>query len=126
MGENVALPLELLGSDDSSAQHRAEALLENVGLAGLAMRYPETLSGGEQQRAAIARALAHQPAVLLADEPTGNLDEDSAGLIIELLTSLARQQGTTLLLVTHSMHVARASDRMLRLSHGQVTSLPGP
>ena len=126
VGENVALPLELLGSNDSSAQHRAEALLENVGLGGLAMRYPETLSGGEQQRAAIARALAHQPAVLLADEPTGNLDEDTGGLIIELLTNLARQQETTLLLVTHSMHVARASDRVLRLSHGQVTSSPGP
>ena len=125
VGENVALPLELVGSDDSSAQHRAEALLDNVGLGGLAMRYPETLSGGEQQRAAIARALAHQPAVLLADEPTGNLDEDTGGLIIELLTNLARQQGTTLLLVTHSMHVAQAADRVLRLSHGQVTSSPG-
>lgn len=126
VGENVALPLELLGSDERSAQHRAEALLENVGLGGMAMRYPETLSGGEQQRAAIARALAHQPAVLLADEPTGNLDEDTGGLIIELLTNLARQQGTTLLLVTHSMHVARSADRVLRLSHGQVTSFPGP
>lgn len=126
VGENIALPLELLGADDSSAQHRTEALLENVGLGGLAMRYPETLSGGEQQRAAIARALAHQPAVLLADEPTGNLDEDTGGLIIELLTNLARQQGTTLLLVTHSMHVARAADRVLRLSHGQLTSAPSP
>jgi putative ABC transport system ATP-binding protein len=126
VGENVALPLELLGSDDSSTQQRAEALLESVGLGGLAMRYPETLSGGEQQRAAIARALAHQPAVLLADEPTGNLDEDTGGLIIELLTNLARQQGTTLLLVTHSMHVARAADRVLRLGHGQLTSFPSP
>jgi putative ABC transport system ATP-binding protein len=126
VGENVALPLELLGSDDSSAQHRAEALLENVGLGGLAMRYPETLSGGEQQRAAIARALAHQPAVLLADEPTGNLDEDTGGLIIELLTNLARQQGTTLLLVTHSIQVARAAERVLQLSHGQVVSSLSP
>lgn len=126
VGENVALPLELLGSDGSSAQHRAEALLEKVGLGGLALRYPETLSGGEQQRAAIARALAHQPAVLLADEPTGNLDEDTGGLIIELLTNLARQQDTTLLLVTHSMHVARAADRVLRLSHGRVTAFPIP
>jgi putative ABC transport system ATP-binding protein len=126
VGENVALPLELLGTDDRSAQHSAEALLENVGLGGLAMRYPETLSGGEQQRAAIARALAHQPAVLLADEPTGNLDEDTGGLIIELLTNLARQQGTTLLLVSHSVHVARAADRVLRLSHGQITSFQSP
>jgi len=120
VGENVALPLELLGADDSAAQQRAADLLEAVGLGGLEQRYPETLSGGEQQRAAIARALAHQPALLLADEPTGNLDEDTSGRIIELLTGLARQQGTTLLLVTHSTHVARAADRVLRLSHGQV------
>ena len=120
VGENVALPLELLGADDSAAQQRAADLLEAVGLGGLEQRYPETLSGGEQQRAAIARALAHQPALLLADEPTGNLDEDTGGRIIELLTGLARQQGTTLLLVTHSTHVARAADRVLRLSHGQV------
>ena len=122
-GENVALPLELLGSDDQTARERADALLEQVGLGGLGARYPETLSGGEQQRAAIARALAHQPAVLLADEPTGNLDEDTGRLIIELLTALARQQGTTLLLVTHSMQVAQAADRVLRLSHGRVEAV---
>ena len=125
-GENVALPLELLGSDDSTAQQRADALLEKVGLGGLSMRYPETLSGGEQQRAAIARALVHQPAVLLADEPTGNLDEDTGRLIIELLTGLARQQGTTLLLVTHSMQVAQAADRVLRLSHGRIETVSAP
>ncbi|MDX1346123.1 MAG: ABC transporter ATP-binding protein [Sedimenticolaceae bacterium] len=125
-GENVALPLELLGSDDHTARERADALLERVGLGGLSMRYPETLSGGEQQRAAIARALVHQPAVLLADEPTGNLDEDTGRLIIELLTGLARQQGTTLLLVTHSMQVAQAADRVLRLSHGRVETVSVP
>jgi len=125
-GENVALPLELLGSDDRTAQQRADALLEKVGLGGLGMRYPETLSGGEQQRAAIARALAHEPAVLLADEPTGNLDEDTGRLIIDLLTALARQQGTTLLLVTHSMQVAQAADRVLRLSHGRVEAVSVP
>ena len=125
-GENVALPLELLGSDDRAARERADALLEQVGLGGLGMRYPETLSGGEQQRAAIARALVHQPAVLLADEPTGNLDEDTGRLIIDLLTSLARQQGTTLLLVTHSMQVAQAADRVLRLSHGRVEAVAVP
>jgi putative ABC transport system ATP-binding protein len=122
-GENVALPLELLGADDRRAQERADALLEQVGLGGLGARYPETLSGGEQQRAAIARALVHQPAVLLADEPTGNLDEDTGRLIIELLTGLARQQDTTLLLVTHSMQVAQAADRVLRLSHGRVEAV---
>ncbi|MGD8236762.1 MAG: ABC transporter ATP-binding protein [Chromatiales bacterium] len=125
-GENVALPLELLGSDDRAARERADALLEQVGLGGLGMRYPETLSGGEQQRAAIARALVHQPAVLLADEPTGNLDEDTGRLIIDLLTALARQQGTTLLLVTHSMQVAQAADRVLRLSHGRVEAVTVP
>ena len=125
-GENVALPLELLGSDDHTARERAVALLGQVGLGGLGMRYPETLSGGEQQRAAIARALVHEPAVLLADEPTGNLDEDTGRLIIDLLTDLARQQGTTLLLVTHSMQVAQAADRVLRLSHGRVEAVTVP
>jgi putative ABC transport system ATP-binding protein len=126
VGENVALPLELMGVEDSTAQKRAAVLLEDVGLGGLAVRYPETLSGGEQQRAAIARALAHRPGLLLADEPTGNLDEDTGGHVIELLTGLARQQGTTLLLVTHSMHVAQTADRVLRLSHGKVTTDPAP
>jgi len=122
VGENVALPLELLGEDDNDAQRRAAALLDDVGLGGLAGRYPETLSGGEQQRAAIARALAHRPTLLLADEPTGNLDEDTGDRIIELLTGLARQQGTTMLLVTHSNRVAQAADRVLRLSHGHVAA----
>ncbi len=122
VGENVALPLELLGADEAAAQQRAAELLEDVGLGGLAQRYPETLSGGEQQRAAIARALAHRPALLLADEPTGNLDEDTGGRIIALLTALARQQGTTMLLVTHSTRIAEAADRVLRLSHGRVTA----
>jgi len=120
VGENTALPLELLGEDDTTAQRRADELLQQVGLAGVAGRYPETLSGGEQQRAAIARALAHRPALLLADEPTGNLDEDSGGRIIELLTGLARAEGTTMLLVTHSAQVARAADRVLHLRHGRV------
>mgnify|MGYP001587144818 FL=1 len=126
VGENVALPLELLGVDERSAQQRATALLVDVGLGGLEMRYPETLSGGEQQRAAIARALAHQPALLLADEPTGHLDEDTGDLIIELLTGLARRQGTTLVLVTHSTRVARAANRVLRLSHGQLLPVTMP
>jgi putative ABC transport system ATP-binding protein len=122
VGENTALPLELLGEDDTTAQRRADELLQEVGLAGVAARYPETLSGGEQQRAAIARALAHRPALLLADEPTGNLDEDSGARIIELLTGLARGEGTTMLLVTHSAQVARAADRVLHLRHGRVAA----
>ncbi|MGB5440967.1 MAG: ABC transporter ATP-binding protein [Gammaproteobacteria bacterium] len=122
VGENIALPLELLGENIADAQQRSTALLDDVGLGGLAQRFPETLSGGEQQRAAIARALVHRPALLLADEPTGNLDEDSAGRIIELLTGLARREGTNMLLVTHSTRVAQAADRVLRLSHGQVAA----
>jgi putative ABC transport system ATP-binding protein len=122
VGENIALPLELLGEDDMAAQQRAAGLLQAVGLAGLARRYPETLSGGEQQRAAIARALAHRPALLLADEPTGNLDEDSGGRIIALLTELARRHRTTMLLVTHSAQVASAADRVLHLRHGRVAA----
>ena len=120
VAENVALPLELLGETDTVGQRRATTLLQDVGLDGLAPRYPETLSGGEQQRAAVARALAHRPALLLADEPTGNLDEDSGGRLIELLTGLARRQHTTMLLATHSSHVARAADRVLHLRHGRV------
>jgi putative ABC transport system ATP-binding protein len=120
VGENIALPLELLGEDDTAVQQRAAGLLQEVGLVGLAPRYPETLSGGEQQRVAIARALAHRPALLLADEPTGNLDEDSGGRIMALLTDLARCQRTTMLLVTHSSQVAAAADRVLHLRHGRV------
>jgi putative ABC transport system ATP-binding protein len=120
VGENVALPLELVGENAGAAQQRADALLRDVGLGGLANRYPETLSGGEQQRAAIARALAHRPDVLLADEPTGNLDEDTGGRIIALLTGLAKQQGTTMLLATHSTRIAAAADRVEHLSHGHV------
>ena len=120
VGENIALPLELLGETAAVAQRRADTLLQDVGLAGLAPRYPETLSGGEQQRAAIARALAHRPTLLLADEPTGNLDEDSGEQIIELLTGLARREHTTMLLVTHSAQVACATDRVLHLRHGRV------
>jgi putative ABC transport system ATP-binding protein len=122
VGENIALPLELLGDDNSAAQQRASDLMKDVGLGGLEHRFPETLSGGEQQRAAIARAMVHRPALLLADEPTGNLDEDTAGRIIELLTDLARRQGTTMLLVTHSTRVAQAADRVLRLSHGHIAT----
>ena len=122
VGENVALPLELLGEDSNAAQQSADTLLQEVGLGGMANRYPETLSGGEQQRAAIARALAHRPALLLADEPTGNLDEETGGRIIELLTGLAKQQGTTMLLVTHSSRVGRAADRVLRLSQGHLAA----
>ena len=122
VAENIALPLQLLGRSSRTAHEQADRLLEEVGLAGTGERYPETLSGGEQQRAAIARALVHEPALLLADEPTGNLDEDTARRIIDLLTGLVRRKGATLLLVTHSQAVARSADRILSLHHGQVTA----
>jgi putative ABC transport system ATP-binding protein len=121
--ENIALPLQLLGQSGQSAHERVSRLLEETGLSGAGERYPETLSGGEQQRAAIARALVHEPALLLADEPTGNLDEKTARRIIDLLTELVRRKGATLLLVTHSKSVARAADRLLLLRHGQVAAV---
>jgi putative ABC transport system ATP-binding protein len=122
VAENIALPLQLLGRSSRTAHEQAGRLLEESGLAGAGERYPETLSGGEQQRAAIARALVHEPALLLADEPTGNLDEKTARRIIDLLTGLVRRKGATLLLVTHSEAVARSADRVLTLRHGQVTA----
>ena len=120
VGENVALPIELAGSPAGVAAERTRTLLEQVGLAGMAGRYPETLSGGEQQRTAIARALSHRPKLLLADEPTGNLDEATGDRVIALLTGLAREQRTTMLLVTHSRRVAGAADRVLQLEQGRL------
>jgi len=121
VGENVALPMELAGSEPRQARERAGELLEQVGLAGMAARYPETLSGGEQQRTAVARALSHRPRLLLADEPTGNLDESTGDRVMALLTGLARDQGTTMVVVTHSPSVARAADRVLQLQHGRLS-----
>ncbi|NIC07034.1 ABC transporter ATP-binding protein [Billgrantia bachuensis] len=95
-------------------------LMERLGLAGLERRYPEQLSGGQQQRLAIGRALAPRPALLLADEPTGNLDETTAGEVLELLLDLVREAGSALLMVTHSLRVAAPLDRCLRLTHGRL------
>ncbi|WP_078120114.1 ABC transporter ATP-binding protein [Thiosocius teredinicola] len=120
VGENIALPMELIGKPADQIAERVDDLLGQVGLNGMAERYPETLSGGEQQRTAIARALAHRPKLLLADEPTGNLDEDTGEQIIRLLTALAREQGVTLLIVTHSARVADAADQVMRMDHGRV------
>ncbi len=120
VGENIALPLELTDvAPDASAKRVAE-LLTRVGLEKMAERYPETLSGGEQQRIAVARALAHRPKLLLADEPTGNLDEATGESVIDLLGELARDQNASLLVVTHSDRVARVADRVLRLDRGQL------
>jgi putative ABC transport system ATP-binding protein len=116
--ENVALPLELAGEDE--AFERAEAELQAVGLGSRLHHYPAQLSGGEQQRVAIARAIVPNPAILVADEPTGNLDENTGGSIIDLLFALKRDRGATLVLVTHDLNLARLCDRMVRLRSGQV------
>jgi putative ABC transport system ATP-binding protein len=116
VADNVALPLLLLGRPDAA---RVAALLDAVGLAGLAARAPRTLSGGQLQRVAIARALVHAPPLVLADEPTGNLDPDNAERVIDLLASQVRAQGAACLLATHSRAAAARADRVLRLTaHG--------
>ena len=116
--ENVALPLELAGQSD--AFERAEAELQAVGLRDRLHHYPAQLSGGEQQRVAIARAIVSNPAILVADEPTGNLDENTGQSIVDLLFALKRDRGSTLVLVTHDLNLARLCDRMVRLRSGQV------
>lgn len=118
--ENVAIPLELAGEPDAFA--RAEAELRAVGLGERLNHYPGQLSGGEQQRVALARALAPRPAILVADEPTGNLDEATGAAIVDLLFTLKRERGTTLLLVTHDMGLAARCDRMVRLRDGRIAS----
>jgi putative ABC transport system ATP-binding protein len=120
VAENIALPLELNGASAVRQQGFVADLLQQIGLPHTADRYPDTLSGGEQQRVAIARALAHRPRLLLADEPTGNLDEDTGKDIMTMLVGLVREQGTALLLVTHSSRVAEQADRILHLSQGRL------
>jgi putative ABC transport system ATP-binding protein len=116
--ENVLLPIELLGQPDPGA--RADELLAAVGLAERGHHYPSQLSGGEQQRVALARAFATRPAILLADEPTGNLDGATGRKILELLTGLRSKEGTTLVLVTHDPAVAALADRLIHLRDGRV------
>lgn len=116
--ENVATPLELAGIKD--AFQRAEQELEVVGLASRANHYPSQMSGGEQQRVALARASAPRPHILLADEPTGNLDETNGAAIMDLLFSLRDTHGATLVLVTHSNELAGRCDRVIRLRDGQI------
>lgn len=116
--ENVAVPLELAGHPDAFA--RAARELEAVGLAGRAQHYPAQLSGGEQQRVAVARALAPEPPILVADEPTGNLDEATGRQIMDLIFAAHRARGTTLVLVTHDATLARRCRRVLRLRSGVV------
>lgn len=118
--ENIALPLELAGVSLTERKKQVSAWLENVGLEGRGGAFPDQLSGGEQQRVAVARALIHKPAIVLADEPTGNLDVATGHKILSLLTTIAKSTGQTLLIVTHSKVVAEAADRILVLDHGQI------
>ncbi len=118
--ENVSLPLLLQGIAPGEAAARAKELLALVGLANRASHFVHQLSGGEQQRTAIARALVHRPSLLIADEPTGNLDTHSAERVLELLEAIAREQLTTLVLVTHSAEVASAASRQIELRDGRV------
>ena len=120
--ENVVLPLELAGLDNGRARGQAESLLEAVGLLDRRDTFPDRLSGGEQQRVAIARALVHDPLLVLADEPTGNLDEETGRQVMVLLDRLTRRQGKNLILVTHSNQAAAYADRILTLRDGQLVN----
>ena len=113
VAQNVALPLLLLGQADDA---RVQAMLQAVGLEGLGKRLPQQLSGGQLQRVASARALVHQPGLLLADEPTGNLDPDTANKVMDALVAQTREHGASLVLVTHSQAAAARADRVLQLS----------
>jgi len=116
--ENVSVPLELQG--DKSASIRAKELLEQVGLADRLDHYPSQLSGGEQQRVALARAFVNKPSILFADEPTGNLDEETGEKVIKLLFELNKNAGTTLVIISHDLDLANRTQQILRLKGGQI------
>lgn len=116
--ENVMVPLELLGK--KKVMNRAKSLLHEVGLENRMNNYPTQLSGGEQQRVAIARAFVHSPQILMADEPTGNLDTETSDMVEQLLFRLNKEQGTTLIVVTHDMELAQKTERILKLKNGSI------
>jgi putative ABC transport system ATP-binding protein len=124
--ENLLLPLDLNGRADAKGAARARELLDRVGLGGRGESYPERLSGGEQQRVAIARALIHDPALILADEPTGNLDAETATGVLDLLDTLAREAGRTVVMVTHSREVVGVADRIYAIQRGALVERPRP
>jgi len=118
--ENVALPLELAGASAREAARKVKELLELVGLADRAGSYPDLLSGGDQQRVALARALVHDPLLVLADEPTGNLDEETGAQVMDLLEELTRQAGKNLVMATHNQNNARRADRVIHVREGKL------
>lgn len=118
--ENITLPQELAGKDRQEANRKGQDLLDRVGLSDRADSFPDKLSGGEQQRVAIARALIHEPSIVLADEPTGNLDEDTGKSVMQLLLDLTRTAGKTLVMATHSPEIVPLADRVARINDGQM------
>lgn len=123
--ENVILPMELNNKNGAKGKERAEELLNSVGLIDRLKTFPDRLSGGEQQRVAIARALANDPMLVLADEPTGNLDEETGLQVLQLLDKLTRKAGKNLILVTHSREAASFADRILYLREGKLNENSG-
>ena len=121
--ENVILPIELKFGSDNKKLEQAKMLLDRVGLFDRRDAYPDVLSGGEQQRIALVRSLVHDPLLILADEPTGNLDEKTSQAVLELLEELSRKSGKSVLMVTHSREVASMADRVFRLSNQQLIEL---
>jgi len=135
VAENLMLPLELIGSPAQIARARVDAMLERVDLRSRAASFPDRLSGGEQQRVAVARALVHEPHIVLADEPTGNLDAETGRMVLALLEEMSRDANRTLVIVTHSEEAAGHADRVLALEDGHIraravrvssTQRPGP
>ncbi len=120
VAENIRLPLALNGLPRAETAARIAALLEELGLGGAEERFPEELSGGEQQRVAIARAVAHEPGIVLADEPTGNLDLETAERVIKLLDATCRRRGATLVMATHGREVMGLADRVLTIRNGKL------
>ena len=118
--ENVQAPMLATGSDSGDRKERAEALLQEVGLGSRMRQHPNELSGGERQRVAIARALANSPSILLADEPTGNLDSANATRIMELLTGIQKTRGMTLIVITHENEIAKSAPRHIRIHDGRM------
>ncbi len=119
VSDNIALPCLLAGMKHDDAERRARELAERVGIAHRMTHYPQQISGGEMQRAAIARALVHRPALLVADEPTGNLDSENGANVLALIGELNRELGVTVLLATHAADVAAAATRVLRMKDGK-------